>query len=363
MGDAMQFDYYYGIEAEQFSFYRVPRLLIKDARFRELSSDAKLLYGLMLDRLALSIKNGWLDEENRVYIHYTMDNIMEDLGCAKEKCAKVLAELDSKKGIGLIEKKRQGLGKPDIIYVKNFATLDTEKTPEEDAGSPTDTDHSTEVRKSNFKRFDNQTSGSSETEHQEVGKPNFKEYENRTSRGSEIELAEVREPNPNYNNTNYTDLSYTNPINLSYQGQEEAGEKDADNDVTDVMDDVNAYMEIIKKNIEYEHHMKYGEWQDRGLYDELFEVICEIVCVKRETVKVNGEDYPYELVKSKFLKLNSSHLEYVIDRMRDTTTKITNIRAYMVTALYNAPNTMNHYYQQAVQHDLYGGGWAEKGIV
>ena len=114
MGKQIQFDYYYGIEAEQFSFYRVPRLLIKDERFKGLSSDAKLLYGLMLDRLALSIKNGWLDEENRVYIHYTLDNIMEDLGCAREKCAKVIAELDSKKGIGLIEKKRQGLGKPDI---------------------------------------------------------------------------------------------------------------------------------------------------------------------------------------------------------------------------------------------------------
>ena len=102
MGAELQFDYYYGIEASQFSFYRVPRLLIKDNRFRNLSSDAKLLYGLMLDRMALSIKNGWFDEENRAYIHYTTDNIMEDLGCAKEKCSKVVAELDSKKGIGLI---------------------------------------------------------------------------------------------------------------------------------------------------------------------------------------------------------------------------------------------------------------------
>lgn len=130
MGNMMKFDYYYGIEAEQFSFYRVPRLLIKDERFKELSSDAKLLYGLMLDRMSLSMKNGWFDDENRAYIHYTLDNIMEDLGCAKEKCVKVLAELDSKKGIGLIEKKRQGLGKPDIIYVKNFATLEVGGEPE-----------------------------------------------------------------------------------------------------------------------------------------------------------------------------------------------------------------------------------------
>jgi hypothetical protein len=130
----------------------------------------------------------------------------------------------------------------------------------------------------------------------------------------------------------------------------------------DVMDDASVYMEIIKKNIEYEHHMKYGDWSEKGLYEELYEVICEIVCVKRRTIKVNGEDYSYELVKSKFLKLNSSHLEYVIGCMKETTTKITNIRAYMVTALYNAPNTMNHYYQQLVQHDMYGGGWEEKGM-
>ena len=187
MDGTIKFDYYYGIEAEQFSFYRVPRLLIKDARFKELSSDAKLLYGLMLDRLALSIKNGWLDEENRVYIHYTMDSIMEDLGCAKEKCAKVLAELDSKKGIGLIEKKRQGLGKPDIIYVKNFATLDTGKEPGREPGNPDNADSSAEVRKSNFQKFGNRTSRGSETELAGVRKPNFKRFGNRTCRSSRTE--------------------------------------------------------------------------------------------------------------------------------------------------------------------------------
>ena len=152
------------------------------------------------------------------------------------------------------------------------------------------------------------------------------------------------------------------PINQSGMEVERLEPGKPDNDMIGVMDDANTYMEIIKGNIEYEHHMKYGDWSERGLYEELYEVICEIVCVKRKTVKVNGEDYPYELVKSKFLKLNSSHLEYVIGCMKETTTKIANIRAYMVTALYNAPNTMNHYYQQLVQHDMYGGGWEEKGL-
>ena len=109
MGGPLKFEYYYGVEAEQFSFYRVPRLLIKDERFKGLSSDAKLLYGLMLDRMALSMKNGWLDDENRAYIIYTVDNMMEDLGCAKGICVKVIKELDSDNGIGLIEKNAGGL--------------------------------------------------------------------------------------------------------------------------------------------------------------------------------------------------------------------------------------------------------------
>ena len=132
MGETFRFDYYYGIEAEQFSFYRVPRILIKDKKFKNLSSDAKLLYGLMLDRMSLSMKNGWLDAENKVYIYYTMENIMDDLSCAKATAVKVLAELDSKKGIGLVEKKRQGLGRPDIIYVKNFATVEPTEPPKKE---------------------------------------------------------------------------------------------------------------------------------------------------------------------------------------------------------------------------------------
>ena len=152
MSDSLQFNYYYGIEAEQFSFYRVPRLLIKDKRFKGLSSDAKLLYGLMLDRMSLSMKNGWLDKENRAYIHYTVENIMEDLGCSRGTCIKILAELDSKKGIGLIEKKRQGLGRPDIIYVKNFVIVEPPQEPKKEEEPSENPDKSTEVQILNAER-------------------------------------------------------------------------------------------------------------------------------------------------------------------------------------------------------------------
>lgn len=337
MGEPLKFDYYYGIEAEQFSFYRVPRLLIKDERFKGLNSDAKLLYGLMLDRMSLSMKNGWLDDENRAYIIYAVENIMEDLGCSKPTCIKVIKELDADNGIGLIEKKRRGLGKPDIIYVKNFASV-----PEKErAEKPENTDVSTEVKNLYFKKERNFTSESKETELQQVKEPDFKRENNFTSGSKETELQEVKEFAPNYNNTNYnnqnyTDMSYTNPINQS------TGKADA----IDVIDETNAYMALIRKNLEYEHHMRYD--QDRDMYEEIYETVCDVVCVKRRTIRINGEEYPYELVKSRFLKLNSGHVEYVMGCMRETVTKITNIRAYLITALYNAPSTMSHYYQQEV---------------
>lgn len=119
----------------------------------------------------------------------------------------------------------------------------------------------------------------------------------------------------------------------------------------------------IKANIEYDYHMANDDYYDRELYDELFEVICEVVCIRHETVRVGGEDYPYELVRAKFLKLNSSHIQYVIDCMKGTRARISNVKAYMITALYNAPSTMRHYFQQEVNHDMYGGGWQEKGII
>ena len=354
MGEPLKFDYYYGIEAEQFSFYRVPRLLIKDERFKGLSSDAKLLYGLMLDRMSLSMKNGWLDDENRAYIIYAVENIMEDLGCSKPTCIKVIKELDADNGIGLIEKKRRGLGKPDIIYVKNFASVPGKEGTEKSAN----TDVSTEVKNLYFKKERNLTSGSKETELQQVKETDFKRENNLTSGSKETGLQEVKEFAPNYNNTNYndqnhTDMSYPNPINLSV----------GKDDVIDGMDETSTYMALIRENLEYEHHMKYERYGEREMYEEIYETVCDVVCVKRRTIRINGEDYPYELVKSRFLKLNSGHVAYVMDCMKNTATKITNIRAYLITALYNAPSTMSHYYQQEVQHDMYGGGWAEKGIT
>ena len=115
----MQFDYFYGSQAEQFSFYRIPKVLFTDPQFKPLSTDAKVLYGILLDRMSLSVKNHWLDEQSRVYIIFTTEEIMEALSCANQKACRLILELE--KDAGLIERKRQGLGKPSLIYVKNFA--------------------------------------------------------------------------------------------------------------------------------------------------------------------------------------------------------------------------------------------------
>lgn len=115
------FDYYYGPEAEQFTFYRVPKVLFTADCVREISTDAKLLYGLLLDRMQLSAKNGWFDENGRVYIYYTVRQIMDALGCGNKKVTKLLYELETT--AGLIERSRVGFNKPDRIYVKNFLSV------------------------------------------------------------------------------------------------------------------------------------------------------------------------------------------------------------------------------------------------
>lgn len=121
----MVYDYFYGQQSEQFSFYRIPKILFSQDKFWNVSTDAKLLYGILLDRMNLSARNGWFDEAGRVYIIFTIEEIKESLGCAEKKAVKLLDELEKK--AALIERKRQGLGKPNLIYVKNFISESVER--------------------------------------------------------------------------------------------------------------------------------------------------------------------------------------------------------------------------------------------
>ena len=196
----IQFDYFRGMEAEQYSFYRVPKVLFTAECFKSLSCEAKVLYGLMLDRMSLSIKNRWFDEEDRVYIIFTVEEIAELLNCGSQKAVKLMKELDSNQGIGLIEKKRLGLGKPNVIYVKNFMLKEKHSFEKEEKAA---------VNTENMQNSENHNSRIVKTTNQELPESQFKNDENHTSRIVEITTQEV--PNSQSNNTdiNNTDFNET----------------------------------------------------------------------------------------------------------------------------------------------------------
>ena len=301
----MEFDYFYGPEdAEQYQFYRIPKLLITSDQFKDVSVEAKLLYGLMLDRLSLSIKNGWFDALNRAYIIYTIDEVMEDMHCRSQKACKLVAELE--KTAGLIKKKRQGLGKPSLIYVLKFSTVSPQNSSE-----------------SKFLNFENQNSGD-----------------------VKIKTQEFRESQPNKNNQNKTEINKTDLINLSVN----TGKKDGMGE--DVMEKRRSYEKYFRDNL-YIDDLYQSYPYDHGRIDEILELLVDTLCSTAKTIRCAGEDRPADVVKSRFMKLEYSHIQYVLDCIHENTTEVRNIKAYMLTTLYNAPLTIDHYYQTKVNHDMY----------
>ena len=325
MDKKVSFHYFYGSQADQYSFYRIPKALFQDEYFRGLSSDAKILYGLMLDRMSLSIKNQWFDEKNRAYIYFSIEDIMELLNCGRNKAVKSLQELDEENGIGLIEKKRQGFGKTNIIYVKSFMLEEAKQ----------------ESELSDTEKFINQTNEEKGTD-TEVYKTNFKKSQKQTSRSPENKLQEVYISNPNYNNSSYNNIS----DNESYPIQSEENRFDNDNKAY-----IQAYEELVKENIDYESLLISHPVQ-KDLIQGIYEMILETVLCQNEKILIASNWYPAELVKSKFLKLNHSHIEYVLECFRRNTTKVKNIKKYMLAALFNAPSTIDGYYTAEVNHDM-----------
>ena len=178
----IRFDYFRGMEADQYTFYRIPKMLFTAECFRDLSCEAKVLYGLLLDRMGLSVRNRWFDDENRVYIIFKVEEIMELMCCKSQKATKLMKELDTETGIGLIEKKRLGLGRPNVIYVKNFmvkeitesdgiqeqeSVFSDEQGEEGDQNSRILNIENPEFPESKIQNFENQKSGISENENQE----------------------------------------------------------------------------------------------------------------------------------------------------------------------------------------------------
>lgn len=311
MDDRIKLSYFYGKEAEQYLFYKIPKLLFTDDYFKKISVEAKVLYGLMLDRMSLSVKNQWMDEEGRAYIYYSLEDIMDALGCSNKKAISIMKELDMDAGIGLIEKKRQGQGKPTMIYLKQFMIQDVQKCR-------------------------NYTSGEKSVI-SEVKNLHILKCENSTSRSEENTCLEVKNIHTNKNNINNTEFS-NNESNLILSGDDR------------MRYEMDAYSELIRENIELDI-LRERHPYDQDLLEGIFDLILETVLCKNESIIVASNKYPAELVRSKFLKLNSSHVEYAIDCFKGNTTKVRNIKKYLLTTLFNAPSTISGYYQAAVNHD------------
>lgn len=341
----IQFDYFHGMEAEQYSFYRVPKVLFTAECFKSLSCEAKVLYGLMLDRMSLSIKNRWFDEEDRVYIIFTVEEIAELLNCGTQKAVKLMKELDDNQGIGLIEKKRLGLGKPNVIYVKNFI-LKEKCSPEQRGKAPENL--------GNTQNSENHNSRIVKTTNQELPESQFKNDENHTSRIVEITTQEVpnsQSNNTDINNTDFNETDFNEIDSIQSYLSPSAGEVRPVGE--DVIERMETYRALIQENIDYECFLDRREKED---VDELIELMVEILMMPDDSVvRIGGADKPVSVVKSRFLKLTYSHIEYVLFSLHRNTSKVANIRAYLLTTLYNSSMTMNHYYQAEVNHDLYGG--------
>ena len=296
----MNFEYYYGTQADQFSFIRIPRILLLDEAFSALSLSAKVLYSVLLDRMGLSMKNKWFDEENKVYIIYQITEIQSDLGFSKKKAMDYLTELEK---IGLIEKKKRGFGLPNIIYVKSFmAHQSSQRSNEMGTSKEKDVVHRSI----------------------EMGTP---EVMNKHLRGAETDTSEVPKTVPLYNKTY---MNYNNQSNMKSNHIKSDGERIR---CEQKEQEINAYVELVKENIDFDVLLHtYSREQD--LVEEIYQLILETVQTEKDMIRIAGEYYPAGFVKGKLLKLNYSHIEYLL------------------AALFNAPSTMGSYYKAEVNHDM-----------
>ena len=287
-------DYFYGGQAEQFSFYRLPKALFVDLRFRGVSAEAKILYGLLLDRMGLSMKNGWMDATGRVYIIFTTEEIMEALYCADNKATKLMKELE---GCGLIERQRRRLGRPSLIYVKNFIS--------------------------------------------ESSEPRIQSRENHDSGTVKTATTESLKSRGIKNNQNNTDLSETDPFLSDVAAGTESEGKD----------DRTRYQEYFARQLGFDALIaSYPE--DEDMLREMLELLVDTVCSKRRFIRIAGDDKPAEVVKAQLMKLNSDHLRFVLMCLKENTTQVRNMRQYLLATLYNAPMTMHSSYAARVQHDF-----------
>ena len=285
----MTLDYFYGQAGELFSFFRIPKALFQEQRFQDLSTDAKTLYGILLDRMSLSVKNEWFDKKGRVFIIFTIEDVKRTLRCADNKATRLLRELEK---FGLIERKRRGQGKPCLVYVKNF---------------------SAESLKESVKNRDNDDSCGSKIACQDPVK----------SRG--IKKKE-----------NKTEMNNTNPI-LS--------------DESEKMKNRELLEEYFSHSLEIDLLLRLCPDDEDTLY-QIVNLLVDTCATNRKTLRIAGDDKPAEVVRSRFMKLNADHIRFVLKCLAENSSPIRNMKQYLLASLYNAPTTMQLSYQNQTNHDL-----------
>ena len=285
----MTLDYFYGQAGKLFSFYRIPKALFQEQRFQNLSTDAKTLYGILLDRMSLSVKNEWFDKQGRVFIIFTIEDVKRALCCADNKATKLLRELEN---FGLIERKRRGLGKPSLVYVKNF---------------------SSDLSNERVQNRENHESGSPKNACQDPPKSRC-----------------------NKNKKSKTERNNTNPI-LS--------------DELEKMKNRKLLEEYFSRSLEIELLLRLYPDDEDTIY-QIVDLLVDTCTTSRKTLHIAGDDKPAEVVRSRFMKLNADHIQFVLKCLAENSSPIRNMKQYLLASLYNAPTTMQLTYQNRTNHDF-----------
>ncbi len=285
----MTLDYFYGQAGELFSFFRIPKALFQEQRFQDLSTDAKTLYGILLDRMSLSVKNEWFDKKGRVFIIFTIEDVKRTLRCADNKATRLLRELEK---FGLIERKRRGQGKPCLVYVKNFSS--------------------------------------------ESSKESVKNRDNDDSCGSKIACQDPVKSRGIKKKENKTEMNNTNLI-LS--------------DESEKMKNRELLEEYFSRSLEIDLLLRLYPDDEDTLY-QIVDLLVDTCATKRRMLRIAGDDKPAEVVRSRLKKLNADHIRFVLNSLAKNSTPVRNMKQYLLVSLYNAPTTMNLHYQNLTNHDF-----------
>ena len=321
----MKFDFFRGNECEQYLFYRVPQVLFTDDEFRYISSEAKLLYGFLLDRTALSAKNKWTDEDGKVYVFFTQDEAKEKLNIGTGKATKIFSELDE---IGLIIRIRQGQGNPCKIYVMNFAKPLSQAQTSENQKSEKSKMEVLNAKKDNLRLTKSESlkqikrkSRLPKNESQDLQKSEVLSSEKDNSRPPKIESQDFQK-----SECNNTENSQNNLSSIS-EG------------LSDGIVEYSQCIENIKEQISYDS--LYSQGTEENYLNFIINLIADVYINQNsgDMFNINNISVSSARVAKRFSLLDDTHITYVISKLKQAfkSQQIKNIRKYTISCLYNAP--------------------------